>query len=271
MNSYMKQDLGLPKGWTGARVGDIVQLINGRAFKPNEWAKDGLPIVRIQNLNNHEAKFNYCNFKVEQKYIINNGQLLFAWSGTPGTSFGAHIWNKGKAILNQHIFRVETNEKYVDKHYLKYALNRNLGEYISKAHGAAGLAHITKDRFVNAVIVLPPINEQKRIVSKLEELFTNFDAGIGYLKKIQIQLRQYRRAVLKYAFEGKLTEKWREGNRNEIEHTIDLFDKLKSKSEYKNRTKIDVVEYEKLPNTWLLTKLGYVCELISGQEQICMV
>src|SRR5690242_19196182 len=99
----------IPKGWISTKIGNIVRLINGRAFKPIEWSKQGLPIIRIQNLNNDKAEFNFCNFRVEDKYLIDNGTLLFAWSGTPGTSFGAHIWNKGKAILNQHIFKVEIN------------------------------------------------------------------------------------------------------------------------------------------------------------------
>ena len=60
------------------------------------------------------------------------------------------------------------------------------------------------------IIPIPPFNEQKRIVFKLEELFTKLDAGIEYLKKNQILLKQYRQSILKYAFEGKLTEKWRE-------------------------------------------------------------
>lgn len=129
----------LPRGWVWTKVGKICDLINGHAFKPNEWSSQGLPIIRIQNLNNLNKDFNYCDFEVEEKYFVNNGQLLFAWSGTPGTSFGAHIWNRGKAVLNQHIFKIEINESCINKIFFMHMINRNIGEYIRKAHGTAGL------------------------------------------------------------------------------------------------------------------------------------
>lgn len=202
----------LPNGWVWTKIIDVCELINGRAFKPSEWSSKGLPIIRIQNLNNDEADFNYCNFNVDEKYLVNNGQLLFAWSGTPGTSFGAHIWMKGKAVLNQHIFKVKINDENINKTFMMHLLNRNVDEYIRKAHGTAGLAHITKGKFENSVIPLPPLPEQQRIVAKIEELFTKLEAGVEALKKIKGQIKCYRQAILKYAFEGKLTEVWRKAN-----------------------------------------------------------
>lgn len=85
------------------------------------------------------------------------------------------------------------------------------------------------------LIPLPPLPEQHRIVAKIEELFTRLNAGIKALKKIKAQLKRYRQAVLKYAFEGKLTEKWRE--------------------KHKYRLK-----------TWSRTRLGNCCELITKGE-----
>src|SRR5713226_5217896 len=93
------------KPWPTVKIGDALHLINGRAFKPTEWTKSGTPIVRIQNLNNPEAPYNYYQGDLPAKISLDDGDLLFAWSGTPGTSFGAHIWRGGKAWLNQHIFK----------------------------------------------------------------------------------------------------------------------------------------------------------------------
>src|SRR5580692_5931882 len=93
--------------WPTIKIGEALHLINGRAFKPTEWTKSGTPIVRIQNLNNPNAPFNYYQGDLPEKISLKDGDLLFAWSGTPGTSFGAHIWRGGKAWLNQHIFKVE--------------------------------------------------------------------------------------------------------------------------------------------------------------------
>lgn len=160
----------LPDIWEWIRVGDCLNLINGRAFKPTEWSSEGLPIVRIQNLNDFYAPYNYCSFEVDQKYYIDNDDLLVSWSGTPGTSFGAHIWNRGPAILNQHIFKVELFGNSFYKPYFKISFNSRLDDMISKAHGGVGLQHITKGKLEKLIIPLPPLNEQKRIVNKLGEL-----------------------------------------------------------------------------------------------------
>jgi len=151
------------------RFGDLCKLQNGRAFKPEEWSEEGTPIVRIQNLNDETKPFNYCNFDVEKRFWINSGDLLFSWSGTPGTSFGAFFWNRGKGFLNQHIFRVDVKEELVDKHYLRYALNSLIVKIIDQAHGGVGLKHITKAKLEEVQIPLPSLAEQRRIASILDQ------------------------------------------------------------------------------------------------------
>ncbi|MCX5849619.1 MAG: restriction endonuclease subunit S [Deltaproteobacteria bacterium] len=215
----MSENKGIPYGWKTVKLGEIANYVNGKAFKPTEWSKDGLPIIRIQNLNREKSEFNYCNFAVDDKYYVNKGDLLFAWSGTPDTSFGAHIWLGGRAVLNQHIFRIVVDEKEITKQYYLYALNHKVKEFVSKAHGTAGLAHITKNKFEESTIALPPLSEQQRIVAKIEELFSSLDKGIESLKTAQQQLKVYRQAVLKWAFEGKLINKfenWRKTTLGEV-------------------------------------------------------
>lgn len=136
-------------------IGELCQLINGYAFKPSDWSSEGTPIVRIQNLN--------------KKYYIDNGALLFSWSGTPGTSFGAFIWNRGPAIINQHIFRV-IPKKEINLFYLKYALNGKLSDIIAKSHGGVGLQHITKKDLEKINISVPSLNIQNKIVMTLNSL-----------------------------------------------------------------------------------------------------
>lgn len=145
-------------------------LVNGRAFKPTDWSDKGLPIVRIQNLNNSLKPFNYYNGEVNEKFKIDNGELLFSWSGTPGTSFGAFFWHRGKAILNQHIFKVIVDENKIFKKYYKYALNSKLNEIIENAHGGVGLKHITKARLESIEIYLPPYSKQVYIADILEKV-----------------------------------------------------------------------------------------------------
>ena len=151
------------------KIKDICDLQNGRAFKPSDWGTTGLPIIRIQNLNDERAPFNYYSGKYNLAQEVDNGDLLFSWSGTPGTSFGAFLWNRGKGVLNQHIFKVIPKVE-VEKTYLMYALNGNISTIISKAHGGVGLQHITKKELDEIEIQMVSISRQKEIVEILEKV-----------------------------------------------------------------------------------------------------
>ena len=152
-------------------IGEVCELINGRAFKPEDWKSidsGGLPIVRIQNLNTPDSQFNYYTGDVSAQHIINPGELLFSWSGSRGTSFGAHIWYGGRAVLNQHIFKVGFNEAQATKMYLFHALNNAVAEIEENLHGGVGLVHITKGNMERIKIPLPPLEVQKEIVAEIE-------------------------------------------------------------------------------------------------------
>ena len=151
------------------RIKEVCQLINGRAFKPSDWGTEGIPIVRIQNLNDEDAAFNYFAGQYDPIHEINDGELLFSWSGTPGTSFGAFRWYRGRGVLNQHIFKVIPIIP-IDKDYLMYALNGNLQAIISKAHGGVGLQHITKKELDEIEIPVPDIETQMEIVSTIKRV-----------------------------------------------------------------------------------------------------
>lgn len=198
----------MPANWASAKIGELCRLVNGKAFKPSDWGVTGLPIVRIQNLNQSGAKFNFFDGPVEEKFLIQNGDLLFAWSGTPGTSFGAHTWNGPDAILNQHIFNVHYNDRVVDREFFRCAINQTLDEQIAKAHGGVGLAHVTKGRFEETIISLPPINEQRRIVAKIDSLSAKSKRARDQLDHIPRLVEKYKQAILATAFRGDLTADW---------------------------------------------------------------
>jgi type I restriction enzyme, S subunit len=199
----------LPYGWVHSSIGNLCTLNNGRAFKPTEWSVSGLPIVRIQNLNKTTAMFNYFDGDFDSKYHLKGGELLFAWSGTPGTSFGAHVWRGGEAVLNQHIFRVDFNESFLDKRFFRHAINQTLGELIDIAHGGVGLRHVTKGKFENTKIALPPCQEQKRIADKLDTVLARVDVCRERLNRVPLILKRFRQSVLNSAFCGELTRDWR--------------------------------------------------------------
>lgn len=189
-----------PEHWVKAAIGDICKLINGRAFKTSEWSDHGLPIIRIQNLNNSNAAHNYYNGSIEERHLIENGDLLFAWSGTPGTSFGAHIWEYGPAALNQHIFKVIFNRNLVDPTYLKFAINDTLDELIAQAHGGVGLRHITKGKLEATEINLPPLEEQRRIAAALGLYLTRISSIRSDLQQARELGVRYKDCILDAAF-----------------------------------------------------------------------
>ncbi|MBK0401220.1 restriction endonuclease subunit S [Limibaculum sp. M0105] len=209
-------DHGLPESWASAEIGSLCDLVNGKAFKPSDWTENGLPIVRIQNLNNPDAPFNHYDGDVQEKFLIGEGELLFAWSGTPGTSFGAHVWRGGDAVLNQHIFKVEFDEKNLEKDFFRLAINQRLDELIGKAHGGVGLRHVTKGVFEQTEIAIPPLPEQRRIVDKLDRLSARSTAARHHLARIPILAARAKQAILAKAFRGELTADQRQavGARN---------------------------------------------------------
>ena len=93
-----------------------------------------------------------------------------SWSGTPGTSFGAFIWQGEKGYLNQHIFKCIFSPKVFNPNYLEIAINSRLDKMINDARGGVGLKHVTKGKIEAIKIPLPSLREQARIVKKLHEL-----------------------------------------------------------------------------------------------------
>ena len=159
----------LPNGWTISTVGEVADYINGRAFKPSEWELTGLPIIRIQNLNDEEATYNYSTAQFEDKYLVHNGDLLFAWAA----SLGTYIWQKEDAWLNQHIFKV-IPKPFIERDFLYYSFINMIDDFYAESHGS-GMVHITKGKFETRPILIPPLVEQKRIIERIETIFVQLD------------------------------------------------------------------------------------------------
>ena len=148
--------------------GSVCHLVNGKAFKPTDWSGVGVPIIRIQNLNGPDRPFNYWAGALDNQVLVKTGDLLLAWSGTPGTSFGAHIWSGPNGILNQHIFRCDLDQKAITKEWARIAVNHRLYRLIEQAHGGVGLQHVTRGMVEDLEIPLPPLPEQRRIADVLD-------------------------------------------------------------------------------------------------------
>ena len=140
------------------KLGDIATFINGYAFKPSDRGEVGLPIIRIQDLTGNGYDLGFYNGEYPKKVEINNGDILISWSA----SLGVYVWNNGKALLNQHIFKVVFDKVEIDKYYFVFAIQYYLDEMKRKTHGAT-MKHIVKKDFDCTLIPYPSVEKQREI------------------------------------------------------------------------------------------------------------
>ena len=161
------------------KLGDIATYINGYAFKPEDRGEEGLPIIRIQDLTGNSYDLGFYDGKYPEKIEINDGDVLISWSA----SLGVYVWNRGKALLNQHIFKVAFDKLDIDKNYFVYAVRHKLDEMTSKTHGAT-MKHIVKKDFDATQIPYPSLEEQAEIASNLDRVSRIIEARKVELEKL---------------------------------------------------------------------------------------
>ena len=147
------------------KLGEAATYINGYAFKPDDRGKVGLPIIRIQDLTGNSYDLGFYDGDYPEKIEINDGDVLISWSA----SLGVYIWNRGKALLNQHIFKVVFDKVNIDKNYFVYAVRYKLDEMGRKTHGAT-MKHIVKRDFDATEIPYPSKHEQIEIANNLKRI-----------------------------------------------------------------------------------------------------
>ncbi|WP_448775800.1 restriction endonuclease subunit S [Blautia sp.] len=161
------------------RLGDVATYINGYAFKPEDRGSEGLPIIRIQDLTGNAYDVGFYNGNYPERIEIKNGDVLISWSA----SLGVYIWNRGRALLNQHIFKVVFDKAEVNKQYFVYAVKYNLKEMETKAHGAT-MKHIIKKDFDNTRIPFPSLEEQAKIANILSKVANIIETRKQELQKL---------------------------------------------------------------------------------------
>lgn len=155
----------LVEGWSEKNLSELAFYVNGYAFKPEHWGKDGLPIIRIEQLKNPGTISDRFSGVVPEHNIIENGDLIFSWSA----SLFLRFWSHGKSVLNQHLFKV-TPKYGVDKRFLKFFIEYNLLELTKSSHGST-MQHITRKELERFSALFPDnITEQAQIASVLSTI-----------------------------------------------------------------------------------------------------
>lgn len=195
----------IPESWKWVPFSSIATLLNGRAYKktelleePTSNGKDNTPILRVGNLFTSD-KWYYSDLTLEDNKYCNPGDLLYAWSA----SFGPTIWQGCRSIYHYHIWRVDHNSSYVNKKWLYFWLLGKTQNLKRSGHGLA-MIHITKKGMEQELVALPPLQEQVRIVAKLEEAFAEIDRAEKAYEELQTLSGVLRGQILQEAIQGKL-------------------------------------------------------------------
>lgn len=285
----------LPKGWVWTRLGDISTKIT-KGSTPTSYGftykSDGIKFIKTENITENGIIRDINDFIDEatnrflKRSILKTNDILFSIAGTIGR-VGVVKEHNLPANTNQALGIIRCPWDFISNKYIFHFLK---SPFILKSATdsivGVGRANISLTNLREFLIPLPPLPEQHRIVAKIEELFTRLDAGVEALKKIKSQLKRYRQAVLKYAFEGKLTQQWREnvgayGN-TPIEPASTLLERIKEQRNQKTKTvganlrvrpndgqthrsapTIDISELPELPDGWVWTRLGEIAEKIN--------
>jgi len=198
----------LPAGWQMAAIGDICS--KPQYGYTTKAAKEGdLHLLRTTDIASGIVDWDtvpYCSVNPEdkEKYRLEDGDIVISRAGSVGVSY--LVRKPEGSVFASYLIRFIA---YSDKRYLKYFLEGPLyWEKISENRMGIAVPNVNANKLKSIFIPIPPEKEQHRIVAKIEELFSELDKGIESLKTAREQLKVYRQAVLKHAFEGKLTAQW---------------------------------------------------------------
>jgi type I restriction enzyme S subunit len=193
-----------------------------------EKTPESVPVLTTKNLEGDYSE-NTVRFISREKYYtlkrstVRSGDIIVAKIGSIGKN-GVYPDNHPDAIIPANLLKF-TVSRYVSRRYVRHFINSH--EFQSKLKEistatAQPAFNVTKFRKLS--IPLPPLPEQRAIVAKIEQLFSELDNGIANLKAAQEKLEIYRQAVLKKAFEGELTKEWRRkiGNINHVMKKVRL-------------------------------------------------
>lgn len=265
----------LPRGWVHSRIDMVANLIRGVSYKKNESSKtpkEGyVPILRATNI---DGKLNFDELvhvpiaRVKPEQFIKELDVIIAMS-----SGSKHL--VGKAAQATSDFEggfgtfcglVRPSSLICGKFVGLFFHSPPYKKAIGLRSSGININNLRREHIESMPFAIAPLAEQKRIVAKIEELFTKLDTGVEALKKIRRELKRYRQAVLKYAFEGKLTEQWRHKNKDKIESASKLLERIAKEREKKvnggakKLPPLDTSTLHELPESWEWASIGTVAE-----------
>ena len=187
--------------WETRTLGDVVTLINGRAYSQHELLSKGTPVIRIQNLNGG-SNWYYSNLELPDDKYCHEGDLLFAWSA----SFGPYVWNGPKAIYHYHIWKV-VPKNGVHGDFMFHLLQWITESVRLSSHGI-GMLHMTKEGMEKWIVSIPALAEQKRLALRLREQLAEVEKAREALQAQLEAAEKIHAAALRAAFAESVQTSW---------------------------------------------------------------
>jgi len=249
----------LPVGWEYSELDNFVEIILGQSPPSSTYNEtgNGLPFFqgKLEFGELHPAVQKWCS---HPNKIANAGDVLLSIRAPVGaTNIAVEMCCIGRGLAALHPVAG------VNSLFVLYAI-RAFERKIAEQSTGSTFDAITGDRLRKIELPLPPLSEQHRIVAKIEELFTQLDAGIASLRKVQAQFKRYRQAVLKAAFEGRLTQEWREIHHTDDNHLLDYV--MQNWEKYHKGKKFTVVDSStlpQLPDGWMWSNFDQVSQRVT--------
>lgn len=257
------QSNNLPPGWVEAKLEDFTEIVLGQSPPSATYndSGDGLPFYQGKTEFGilYPSPNKWCT---EPHKIAQSNDVLISVRAPVGPTNLC----PDKSCIGRGLAAIRRQGNI--SHMLILYLLRTYEREISSQSTGTTFGAITGDKLKNFVFPLPPLAEQQRIVLKIEELLTKLDAGVEELHKVKAQLKRYRQAVLKAAFEGKLTQEWREKHKNEVEPASSILARIKAqqKQSGKNikRVELDSSQLPELPYGWEWSRLDEITKIVGG-------
>jgi type I restriction enzyme, S subunit len=260
-----QQELELPQGWIKTNVNDICEK-SQYGWTTSSEKNGNLKLLRTTDITSGQIDWNLVPFckdepKDIEKYLLEDGDVVISRAGSIG--FSCLIKKPKKSVFASYLIRFRP---LIDTQFFVYFLKSPFyWKQVSEKSNGIALVNINATKLNQITLSLPPLNEQKRIASKIEELFSRIDSTKQSLEHAKLQLEQYRQSLLKSAFEGKLTEEWRKQNNPSLDI---LFEKIQSnrKSQESKLQKLEPFNDDEpfsIPENWSWTRVG----ILSNQIQ----
>jgi type I restriction enzyme, S subunit len=199
--------LAIHPSWKRVSLAEVGCVLNGFPFDSAQFSNsEGTPLVRIRDVVSGETNTFYSG-AFDLAYVVKAGDLVLGMDG----DFNAGRWRSADALLNQRVCKIEIDARF----YVPGLIDRVLPAYLEAINAETSsvtVKHLSSRTIEDLRLPLPPLAEQHRLAEKLDELFSELDAGVAELQAAQKKLAQYRQSLLKAAVEGALTADWRAAN-----------------------------------------------------------